>query len=66
MKRSHLVLVGILVAMVVLCVSLWVGEGPLWRWVMTKHEPLDILFSGWTEAFTLVEVSAQSRISPRS
>ena len=34
MKRSRLVLVVILVAVAVLCVSLWVGEGPLWRWVM--------------------------------
>ena len=37
MKRSRLVLVVILVAVTALCVSLWVGEGPLWRLVMLKR-----------------------------
>ena len=26
----------ILLAVAALCISLWVGEGPLWRWVMTE------------------------------
>ena len=40
MKRPRLLLVVILIAVAVLCVSLWVGEGPLWRWVMLKSIPL--------------------------
>ena len=36
MKRPRLLLAIILVSVTVLCVSLWVGEGPLWRSVMTK------------------------------
>ena len=37
MKRSRLVLVVILMAVAVLFVSLWVGEGPLWRLVTWKR-----------------------------
>ena len=40
MKRPRLLLAIILVAITVLCVSLWVGEGPLWRMVMTKRVEL--------------------------
>ncbi len=36
MRRGPLVQVGILIAVVALCVSVWVNEGPLWRVVMTK------------------------------
>ena len=38
MNRSRLVLVVILVAVATLLGSLWVGEGPLWRWVMLVEE----------------------------
>ncbi len=41
MRRSHLVLAVILVAVVVLCVCLWVNDGPLWRLVMLTREPVD-------------------------
>ena len=41
MKRSRLVLVVILVAMGVLCVSLWLNEGPLWRMVMLRTVECD-------------------------
>ncbi len=37
MKKRHLIAAGILVAVVAMPVSLWVNEGPLWRWVMTKR-----------------------------
>ena len=37
--RSHLVLGVLLVGVVVLCISLWVNEGPLWRLVMLKKIP---------------------------
>ena len=40
MIPSHLVLAGVLVAVVVLCVSLWVNKGPLWRLVMLKKIPM--------------------------
>ena len=49
MKRSRLLLAIILVAVTVLCTSFWVGEGPLWRVVMTKlesHEPVPGQVSG--------------------
>ena len=35
-------LVVILVAIAVLCVALWVGEGPLWRWVMLRTVGLTV------------------------
>ena len=38
MTRSRLLLAIILLTVAVLCVSLWVGEGPLWRLVMLKQE----------------------------
>ncbi len=41
MKRSRLVLVVILVAIAVLGISLWVNEGPLWQWVMTRRGPVE-------------------------
>ena len=38
-KRSRLAVILILAAVVALCVSLWVNEGPLWRWVMlSRHD----------------------------
>ncbi len=37
MKKRHLIAAGIVVAVLALVVPLWVGEGPLWRWVMTKE-----------------------------
>ncbi len=43
MKRSRLVLVVILVAVTALVTALWVGEGPLWRWVMIHRVDLDSL-----------------------
>ena len=39
MKR-RLVLLAVLVAAIATCVSLWVNEGPLWRWVMLERVPL--------------------------
>ncbi len=45
MRRSHLVLAVVLVAVVVLCVSGWVNEGPLWRVVMLEKIPLDVYYS---------------------
>lgn len=39
MKRSRLLLVVIVIAVAVLSVSLWVGEGPLWRLVMLRTVP---------------------------
>ena len=42
MKRSRLVLVVILTLVTVLCISLWIGEGPLWRWVMLEKEAFEI------------------------
>ncbi len=48
MRRSHLVLAVILVAVVVLCLSLWVNEGPLWRLVMLKRVDFDSRITrGW-------------------
>ncbi len=46
MRRSHLVLAGILVAVVALCVSLWVNKGPLWRLVMLKTRHQESSFKG--------------------
>ena len=36
MKKRHLIAAGIVVAVVAMPVPLWVNEGILWRWVMTK------------------------------
>ncbi len=47
MRRSHLVLAGILVAVmvvVILLAALWPNEGPLWRLVMLKRIPIDNVF----------------------
>ncbi len=38
MTRSHLVLAVILGAVVALCISGWVNEGPLWRWMVLKEQ----------------------------
>ena len=40
MTRPRLLLAIILTAVAVLCISLWVGEGPLWRLIMLKQIPL--------------------------
>ena len=40
-KRGRLLLLIILLAVAALLVSLWVGEGPLWRWVMLRRVPLE-------------------------
>ncbi len=55
MRRSHLVLAVLLVAVVALCVSGWVNEGPLWGLVMTKN----ILVDGATgfEAADIIPIS---------
>ena len=37
MKKRHLIAAGIVVAVVAMVVLLWVGEGPLWRLVLTKR-----------------------------
>ena len=37
MTRPRLLLAVVLSAVVVLCVALWVGEGPLWRIVMLRE-----------------------------
>ena len=37
MKRSKIIAMTIALAVVALCVSLWVNEGPLWRLVMSKR-----------------------------
>ena len=42
-KRGRLALVLILTAVAILCTSLWVQEGPLWRWVMLKRVPFETL-----------------------
>lgn len=47
MKRRHLIAAGIVVAVVTLCVSLWVNEGPLWRWVITKKVRSESLLPEW-------------------
>ena len=47
MKRSRLVLVVILVAVAALVTSLWVNEGPLWRWVMVVEQPIAHLKSDY-------------------
>ena len=41
MKRSRLLLAIILVAVSALVGSLWIGEGPLWRWVTVKTIPFE-------------------------
>ena len=38
MKRSRLLLVVIIVAVAALLGSMWLGEGPLWRWVMLEWQ----------------------------
>ena len=35
-RRSRFIAIVIALAVVALCVSLWVNEGPLWRWVMCR------------------------------
>ena len=42
MNRSRLLLVVIVVAVSALSVSLWVGEGPLWRLVMLERKPVKV------------------------
>ena len=39
-KRARFIAVVLALAVVALCVSLWVNEGPLWQWVMTKTVPI--------------------------
>ena len=46
MKRSRLLLVVIVIAVAGLSISLWVGEGPLWRWVMLRRMPLQSEIDG--------------------
>ena len=50
MKRSRLVLVVILVAVASLVTALWVGEGPLWRWVMLR----DSIYEGNSDGHAVV------------
>ena len=50
-KRGRLLLVLVLVAVTMLCISLWVDEGPLWRWVMTKRVPLTVLGPAFNERY---------------
>ena len=57
MKHSRLVLVLILLAVAALLAFLWVGEGPLWRWVKLKKihfETTDLqgtpILRGWYTA----------------
>ena len=45
LTRPRLALLVIVAAVVLLCISLWVNEGPLWRWVMTKRIPANGIFS---------------------
>ena len=48
MKKRHLIAAGIVVAVVAMVVPLWVGEGPLWRWVMLrKVEHIQLGERGW-------------------
>lgn len=51
MKRSQLLLVVILVAVAALVTLLWVGEGPLWRWVMLKRVHADLGNGQWVISF---------------
>ena len=55
MKRSRLLLVVIIIAVVALVGSLWVGEGPLWRLVMTKKVPIHPAASTSTQGYMTVK-----------
>ena len=42
-KRSYIAIVVILTLAIALCTSLWVNEGPLWRLLITKKIPLELI-----------------------
>ena len=51
-RRGRFIAVVLFVAVVAVCISLWLTEGPVWRWVMLKQVELNILkdLRGYTDS----------------